>query len=204
MSKFFHQLVAFIGYNIISPTIYFIFRYILRWKIDGILPDIPKMLVAFAPHTSSIDFLSIPILLVHFTKRPQWLAKKELFKPPFGPLYYDLGGISVDREAPLKATKQIIKYIKTAESVILCLAPEGTRHYTNHWKKGFYFIAHKTKIPIVFIKMNYPARILTIREAFYTTGNMEEDIQLIRPFYADAIGFHPEKASDIQIVSSEN
>lgn len=204
MSKFFHQLVSFIGYNIVSPTLYFVFRYILGWKIDGTLPTLPKMLVAFAPHTSSIDFLSVPILLVHFKRKPQWIGKKEMFKPPFGPLYYDLGGIAVDRDAPLKAIKQVIKHIKTEEEVTLCLAPEGTRHYTNHWKKGFYFIAHKTKIPIIFVKMNYKARTITVHEAFYTTGNIDEDIQLIRSFFADAIGYHPEKASDIQILSSEN
>lgn len=203
MSKFFHQLVSFIGYNIVSPTIYFIFRFILRWKIEGPTTDIPKILVAFAPHTSSLDFLSVPILLVHFNRKPQWIAKKEMFAPPFGPLYHDVGGIAVDREAPLKAIKQVIKYIKTEESVTLCLAPEGTRHHTNHWKKGFYFIAHKTKIPIVFVKMNYSARTITIREAFYTTGNIEEDIQLVQDFFADAVGFRPEKASDIQILSSE-
>jgi 1-acyl-sn-glycerol-3-phosphate acyltransferase len=203
MSKIFHRLVAFIGYRIVSPTIYFVFRFVLGWKIDGSLPDIPKMIVAFAPHTASIDFLSVPILLVHFNKRPQWIAKKEMFKPPFGPLYYDLGGIAVDREAPLQATKRIIKFIKEEDKVLLCLAPEGTRNYTNHWKKGFYFIAHKTQIPIVFIKMNYATRRITVREALYTTGNIEEDIAEIRPFYDDAVGYHPENFSDIQILDSE-
>lgn len=174
MGKIYHQLVSFVGYRIISPTIYFIYRYLLGWKIEGTLPDIQKMVVAFAPHTASLDFMSVPILLVHFNKRPQWIAKKEMFKPPFGPWYYDLGGIAVDREAPLKATKQIIKFIKETEEVILCLAPEGTRYRTDHWKKGFYFIAHKTKLPIVFVKMNYAKREITIREAFIQQGMLRQ------------------------------
>ena len=203
MSKIFHQLVSFVGYRIVSPTIYFVYRYVLGWKIEGTLPDIPKTMAALAPHTASIDFLSVPILLTYFNVRPQWVAKKEMFKPPFGPLYHDLGGIPVDREAPLQATKRIIKFIKEEENVLLCLAPEGTRYRTDHWKKGFYFIANKTKIPIVFVKLNYAKRVITLREAFYTTGDIEADMAIIRSFYDDAVGFHPERASDVQILASE-
>lgn len=203
MGKIYHHLVSFVGYRIVSPVIYIVYRYILGWKIEGNLPDVPKMIAALAPHTASIDFLSVPILLVYFNVRPHWIAKKEMFKPPFGPFYYDLGGISVDREAPLQATKRIMKFIKQEEKVILCLAPEGTRYHTDHWKKGFYFIAHKTKIPIVFVKLNYAKRKITLRQAFYTTGDADADMAIIRPFYDDAVGYHPDRASEIRLVESE-
>lgn len=183
---------------IFSPLVYFVFRVILGWKVLGDLPDVPKMICAVVPHTASIDFFFIVYLSVHYDVTPNWIGKKELFEGFMGTLYRYTGGISVDREAPLKAMKQTIRYIKEADNVVLCIAPEGTRHYTDHWKKGFYFIAQKTDMPIVFFKLDYKARTITSREPLIPSGDIHADLELVKPFLEGAIGRFPEKAAPIR------
>lgn len=204
MAAMFDRFMRFVGRWIFTPIVYIIFRGILRWRVGGDLPDEPKMLAAFAPHTSNIDFFFMIYLMAHFNVSANWIGKEELFEGRFGALSYWTGGIPVDRDAPLKAMKQLIKYIKTHDKAIICIAPEGTRHYIDHWKKGFYYIAHKTQIPIVFFKLNYPTRTITAWDAFYTTGNIEEDIQAIAKFYEDAIGYNPESAAPVRFLADEN
>jgi 1-acyl-sn-glycerol-3-phosphate acyltransferase len=109
-----------------------------------------------------------------------------------------VGGFPIDRDAPLKATKQTIAHMEKQEEIILALAPDGTRQYTDHWKKGFYFIAHKMKLPIVFISLDYATKTIRLREPFYTTGNAENDLETIRPFFEGVQGRVPENASRIQ------
>ncbi|MGJ3241218.1 MAG: 1-acyl-sn-glycerol-3-phosphate acyltransferase [Anaerolineae bacterium] len=198
MQRVLDFVMAIVRDWIFAPLVYLVFRVILRWKVEGALPDVPKMICAFAPHTASFDFFFIIYLAVHFKVKPSWIGKKELFTGIMASLYRYTGGIAVDREAPMQALRQVMKHIKQSEQIVLCIAPEGTRHYTDHWKKGFYFIANKTDIPIVFFKLDYPARTITVREAFYPTGDIDADLEQIKPFYADAIGRYPENASPIR------
>jgi 1-acyl-sn-glycerol-3-phosphate acyltransferase len=202
MSKVIHFISVIIVTIIkitILPLMYLYFRYIQRWKIIGDLPKVPKMVAALAPHTSDFDFVFLLMLSVHFRRWPSWLGKRELFEPALvGPLLYAVGGIPVDRDAPLKATKQTIAHMEKQDEIILAIAPDGTRQYTDHWKKGFYFIAHKMKLPIVFIALDYATKTITLREAFYTTGDAEKDLETIRPFFEGVQGRVPENASRIQ------
>lgn len=191
-------ILTFLVRWIFNPLVHFVFRWILGWKIEGELPDVPKMICAFSPHTTNADFFFIVYVASYFGVRPNWIGKKELFEGPFGRFSYYTGGIPVDRDKPLKATKQIIKYIRNNEQFILCIAPEGTRHYVDHWKKGFYFIAQKTELPIVFFKVDYKTRQVTVRDAFYPTGDMDADLEIIKPFFDDAVGRHPERAAPIR------
>lgn len=198
MARIFDGIMRFLVRWFFAPLVYFIFRVILRWKVVGELPDTPKMICALAPHTTNSDFFFIVYLASYFRVTPNWIGKKELFEGFLGKFSYYVGGIPVDRDSPLKAMKQVIKFVNQEENVLLCIAPEGTRHYTDHWKKGFYYIAQKADIPIVFFKMDYPKRTITIREAFFPTGDTNADMAVIRPFFDDAVGRHPERAAPVQ------
>ena len=185
---------------VVAPLVYLIFYIILGWKIEGTLPNDSKMVVALAPHTSNLDFLFLLPLAFRFKRWPYWIGKQEMFEWPIvGKAFYALNGIALDRDAPLKAMKQTMTFLNKHDEVILALAPDGTRKYTDHWKKGFYLIAHKLNIPIVFVALDYGNRRVKIREALYTTGDGEKDIALIRPFYDGVKGKNPENASLIQL-----
>jgi 1-acyl-sn-glycerol-3-phosphate acyltransferase len=185
--------------GIVRPITWLIFNVILGWKIEGTLVDAPKIVCALAPHTSNLDFLFLLPLAFKFERWPAWIGKKEMFEwPVLGKLFFALNGISLDRDAPIKATKQTISYLNAHDEVILALTPDGTRHYTDHWKRGFYTIAHKLKIPIVFIAMDYSKRVVKVAEPLYTSGDAEKDIVIIQAFYEGVQGKNPENASRIQ------
>ncbi|MCD6287698.1 MAG: acyltransferase, partial [Candidatus Hydrogenedentes bacterium] len=73
-----------------------------------------------------------------------------------------------------------------------------TRSYTDHWKTGFYRIAQKANVPIHLIKLDYAKKIATIGPTFIPTGDLDQDMDIIRDFYADTTPKFPEKQSDIR------
>jgi len=72
-----------------SRFIYSFFFKLFGWKIKGNIPnELKKYVMIVAPHTSNIDFfvgLATRSILRLDTK---YLAKKELFRPPLGWIFY--------------------------------------------------------------------------------------------------------------------
>ncbi len=170
----------------------FLFK-LLGWRISGQVPNLNKFVVIMAPHTSAWDFpigmLAKFILNVQFS----FLAKQEIFKPPFGFIFKALGGIAVDRSASHNMVDQAVKTFAEREHFILALSPEGTRKYVAKWKTGFYYIALKAHVPIVLAFLDYEKKLAGIGPTFYPTGNAEQDIETIKAFYRTIKGRHPEQ-----------
>jgi 1-acyl-sn-glycerol-3-phosphate acyltransferase len=163
---------------------YFFFIRLGGWKIQGDVPrDLKKYIIAVAPHSSNWDF---PIgLAVRSIKRfkSNFLGKKELFKAPFGWLFRKLGGYPVDRSHKTNLVDQVVEIIRTNEHFVIAIAPEGTRKKVDKWKSGFYYIAHKAEIPIVFASFDYPSKTVEFRPPFYPTGDLEKDSKVIMEFF---------------------
>ena len=69
------------------------------WKVSGVKPDLKKYLIIVAPHTSNWDFFVGWGARNVIGFRPNFLAKKELFKIPFvGWFLKFIGGVPVDRK----------------------------------------------------------------------------------------------------------
>jgi 1-acyl-sn-glycerol-3-phosphate acyltransferase len=162
----------------------FFFQTVAGWKIVGDVPrHLKKYIIVVAPHTSNWDFL-IGISLRSIMRFPSnFLAKKELFQPPFGWFFKALGGYPVDRDKSSNIVEQIVTLIKTKEQFVVAIAPEGTRKTVQKWKTGFYYIAHKTKIPIVLVSLDYVNKIVTWNTEFYVSGDLESDAILIDHFF---------------------
>ena len=74
----------------------------------------------------------------------------------------------------------------------LGITPEGTRKPVKEWKKGFYFIALKAKVPILLIGLDYGKKEARVLDIFYPTGNYKEDIVKIKSYYKDITPKKPE------------
>lgn len=85
--------------NRFSQAIAAFFFKLTGWKVAGVLPNLPKLIVIGAPHTSNWDFPLAMNLIFYLGVRLNWMAKKEFFVKPFSYLWDWLGGISVDRHA---------------------------------------------------------------------------------------------------------
>ncbi|MGE0132880.1 MAG: lysophospholipid acyltransferase family protein [Blastocatellales bacterium] len=167
---------------------------IFGWRVEGRLPDVNKMVVIAAPHTSNWD---LPILLgVAFALRikARWLGKHSLFRWPFGALFTWMGGIPVNRSASQNLVSQAVEMFRGSEKLILAIPPEGTRGKVSHWKTGFYYIAVGAETPIVMGFIDYKRKAAGLGPALYPTGDIEADMKTFRNFYANVTGKYPDKA----------
>lgn len=178
----------------------FLYERIFGWHFEGNRPTVPKFIGVFAHHTDHFDFILMLYGAVMARRFPNWVGKQELFENPIlGKIYLALGGIPVDRDNPLTALKQMVKTVKERETLTFLINPEGTRQYSDHWKKGFYFLAKKTKTPLILIGLDYGQKRIVMSDPFEVTGDEEADMEIIREFYSHVKGARPERVSEMRL-----
>lgn len=145
-----------------------------------------------APHTSNWDFAFMLAICWRYGFAPLWLGKHTLFKPPFGWVMRALGGIPVNRANPGRLVEEIVARVHAGNQFFLVVTPEGTRHRTKQWKSGFYRIARDAGLPVVLGYVDSATRTAGLGPTIDLTGDVTADMDLIRAFYADKHGIHPE------------
>lgn len=171
-------------------------QYVLKimgWKIGNITPEIPKCVIAVAPHTSNMDFIMGKLAYTAIGRTANFLIKKSWFFFPFNIIFKSMGGIPVDRDRRTSITEKLAAEFEKRDKFQLALTPEGTRKRVVKWKKGFYFIALKAQVPIVLVGIDYGKKTISFLDTFYPTGDVDGDIKIIRSKYANIQGKHPER-----------
>jgi 1-acyl-sn-glycerol-3-phosphate acyltransferase len=161
---------------------------LVGWKVRGDWPDLPKVVLLAAPHTSNWDGLLMLVVAGAYRIKLKWMGKKSLVAGPFGGVMRALGVLPVDRGAKNGLVGSVSEAISQAKDVILAISPEGTRTRVEEWKKGFYLIAHAANVPIVFSVLDFKTKILTISGWLIPSGDFDADWPLIRSHYAKAEG----------------
>jgi len=170
-----------------------IFFKILNWKLIGTIdPAIKKCVVIVAPHTSWYDFFLGLMVRRLLDVQINFIAKRELFKPPFGWYFRWVGGSALDRTPNQNKVEAITRIFEENEIFRLALSPEGTRKKTERWKTGFYYIARAAQIPIIKVAFDYGSKEVRVSSPFYTTSNTEEDLKNILSFYDGVTGKKPD------------
>jgi 1-acyl-sn-glycerol-3-phosphate acyltransferase len=168
-------------------------RWLLRamgWRIEGEMPKLPKLVIIVAPHTSAWDFPVGVGVMFALDFRVVFLGKGSLFFFPLGFIMRGLGGIPVDRSASHGVVTELIKRLEHSDRLNLVLTPEGTRSHVEHWRTGFYYIAHGAKVPILPVAFDWESRAVKFGLPFVTTGDLEKDIQQLQGFFAGVRGRH--------------
>jgi 1-acyl-sn-glycerol-3-phosphate acyltransferase len=168
---------------------------ICRWRKAGRLPGISKYVMIIAPHTSNWDMPVGLVIALSLGLKLKWLAKKALFRWPFGCFIKWLGGIPIDRSKSSNIVAQSIQTFQESNELVLVVAPEGTRRKTNYWKTGFYHIASGANVPIVMGFIDYARKEGGIGPTMLPTGDIEFDMQKIRLFYDNLTGKIPDKST---------
>jgi 1-acyl-sn-glycerol-3-phosphate acyltransferase len=169
------------------------------WRISGGPPPLDKYVLVFYPHTSNWDFVLGILGAWALRLGADFLAKDTLFRPPFGWLFRALGGHPVHRGERENVVAEVARFIASRKRVVLALAPEGTRRWTDHWKSGFYFIALEARVPLVLAYLDASTRTLGLGPVVQLSGDREQDLEVIRKFYEDKRGVHPDQASTIAL-----
>jgi len=151
-----------------------------------------KCVMVFAPHTSMWDFVVGKLTLIVMGLKPKIMIRKESFWFPLGLLLTFLGGIPVDRKHPAGLPATMASEIKKRKKISLIIAPEGTRKYTTHWKKGFYFIAQSAQVPICLCYIDWSNKTGGIFSDVIMPhlDNYEEDLTFIQNHYRGMKGKH--------------
>jgi 1-acyl-sn-glycerol-3-phosphate acyltransferase len=163
------------------------------WTLIGGLPkDIKKCVLIVAPHTSMWDFVWGRLAFWEMRVKVKFLIKKESFETFYGGLLRWAGGIPVDRKNSTNMVESISALFEKSKSLVITITPEGTRKYNANWKKGFYYIALRAKVPIALGILDYAKKEGGVGKVFMPTGNFEEDIKMIENFYRGRKGKYPE------------
>lgn len=172
----------------------YIFFRLLGWKLIGTLDEsIKKCIVIVIPHTANVDFLIALLVRGIMNVEINFVGKKELFAFPFGYYFRSVGGAPLDRSGGknnVDATAELFKQHKTFR---LALSPEGTRKKVNELRTGFYYIALNANVPIIPVAFDYGKKEVKVGEAITVTGNYDEDMKVILPFYKNVKGKNPKR-----------
>ena len=177
----------------ILPLIGQFLQYFSGWKIEGTLPDINKIVIVCAPHTSNWDFIIGMMMVLSIDIRVNFLAKKSIFVPIFKIILNKLGGIPVDRENPELLVEKIGDYSKNNKGFLIAVTPEGTRKKVTKWKTGFLRIAKISDSIIIPLGIDYPSKTFTLCKKFSPTGDNEKDILSFKLILKDFKGRHPDR-----------
>ena len=168
-------------------------RGVLRlggWRMVGAWPDVDKVVVIVAPHSSVWDAIWGIAAKVAQGLGIVFIGKKEAFWGPIGWLLRVFGGLPVDRSAPGGIVEQVAGQIKRSERMWFVLAPEGTRRRVDKWKPGFGKIARRAGVPVFCVGFHYPDRTIRLGELVELTDDMEADMKRLRALFVGYRGKH--------------
>ncbi|WP_226699522.1 1-acyl-sn-glycerol-3-phosphate acyltransferase [Qipengyuania gaetbuli] len=152
------------------------------WKLDGHLPDLPKFVIAGAPHTSNWDFVFFIGATAEEGVQPNFMGKHTLFQGMMRNFMFDMGGIPIDRTKRSNVVEQVAAEFEQRDHLALVIAAEGTRSSNGEWKSGFYNIARAANVPIVPAWVCNKRRILGFGPAIVPTADYGETLLEIARF----------------------
>jgi 1-acyl-sn-glycerol-3-phosphate acyltransferase len=170
-----------------------IFLRINGWEFEGHRPAARRFVLIAAPHTSNWDLVYLLALGAVVGVKVNWMGKHQLFRGPIGWVMRRVGGVPVRRDRSNDLVSQMAVALERAPAMALTVPPEGTRDYVPFWKSGFYHIAQTARVPIVMGYLDYPRRRGGFGPELIPTGDLHQDMEEIRAFYADKTGRYPDK-----------
>jgi 1-acyl-sn-glycerol-3-phosphate acyltransferase len=185
-----------------STLAHAIARSVLRlagWRTHVKSPHPSRCVLIGAPHTSNWDFVIMLLLMAAEGIPVRWMGKDSLFRWPMGVFWRSLGAIPVNRRERTNLVDQVAAIFTEFDELIIGLSPEGTRSKTSHWRSGFYYIAHKAKVPIVMAYIDYANKVCGLGPSIKPTGDIQADFMIIRDFYSGIVGKYPNKQGEIEL-----
>ena len=160
----------------------------MRWRVEGDVPDLPKFVIAVAPHTSNWDFIVGAAAMFALDLRLAFLGKHTLFRRPFGAIFRWMGGIPVDRASPHGVVGESVAAFAKMDRRILAIAPEGTRRQVRQFKSGFLLIARGAGVPVVLAALDYQAKCVRLGPTFIPGEDVEADRRRTEAYFATVRG----------------
>ena len=153
------------------------------WQFEGVLPDVPKVVIAVAPHTTNWDFVIGVMALWALDIKISFLGKHTLFRGPFGKWMRSIGGIPIHRDSTHGVVGDVVHAFSRSDRMVLALAPEGTRRLDKGFKMGFLHIAHGANVPVLLAYFDFSRKVIGFGPLLSTTGDVTHDMKFVLNFY---------------------
>jgi 1-acyl-sn-glycerol-3-phosphate acyltransferase len=176
----------------------------LGWRFVGDMPELEKMILIGAPHTSNWDFILYLGAIRHWRISPRFVGKHTLFRWPFGYFFRKFGGIPVDRDRPGGMVGQVVDEFEKSSRMILVVAPEGTRKAAPYWKSGFARIAAAANVPIVPIVLDFPAKTLVVGDPIAYSSDEKALMDQLRVFFEPGVGKDGEGKGPVRLKEEDS
>jgi len=143
------------------------------------------MLIGF-PHNTNMDaFFGIAFSFVNRVQASPMIKKEWMFWPmTIG--FKMLHVLPVDRDAAGDMVDQVVDAFAKGEKLIPVIFPEGTRKDVSRIKTGFWHIARKANVPIVFLYKDVCTKQVRILGHLFTGTSKIDDLIKIRDVYRNA------------------
>jgi 1-acyl-sn-glycerol-3-phosphate acyltransferase len=164
---------------------------ILRWRVEGEVPDLPKFVIAVGPHTSNWDFVVGMAVMFALDLRLSFIGKHTIFRGPFAPLLRWMGGIPVDRAHHHGLVREAVRAFECVDQRVLAIAPQGTRRRVERLRSGFLHIARDAAVPILLAAFDYEARAVRFGPLFEPGPDIEQELRRVEAFFSGVRGKRP-------------
>lgn len=177
------------------------------WKRANDPPEeIRRCVLLAAPHTSNWDFVYTLAFGFDLGIKFKVAIKHFWTRFPLGLLIKPLGGIGIRRDKERienqSQAELMAELFERYDDLTLTIAPEGTRRLRTKWKKGYYYVALKAKVPIVPVFLDYGNRKLIFSDPIFPTDDKMFTLRRVKQFYEELEGtaFDPSNFSTDQEV----
>jgi 1-acyl-sn-glycerol-3-phosphate acyltransferase len=153
------------------------------WRLLGQLPDLPKLIIIGAPHSSYWDGVWGLMMKIGLGVNINIMIKREVLEGPLGIILRPIGLIPINRGLALNVVGQMVQRFEEHERMWLGITPEGTRKRVQQWKSGFLRIAHEANVPIQTLFIDYPSKTFTLGPLVRATDDPDADMLSIRALF---------------------
>ncbi len=172
--------------------------WIWGWKIvlEGPASNLDRCILAVAPHTANEEYILGNLAYWVLGKKLKVIIKDAHTKAWYGFLIKALGGIGIDRSQK----NDLVNFVKKEfekDSFSLVITPEGTRSWVPKWRKGFYYMALESKVPIVLATGDFKKKTLFLGKMISVedlqTRSFESIMQELEDYFKKITPKYPEK-----------
>ena len=160
------------------------------WRLEGTLPDVAKVILVGAPHSSFWDGVWGMLMKTALGLRVGIMIKAELFRGPLGWLLRKLDAIPVQRKRAFGVVEQMVRHFADSDALWLGITPEGTRRAVVRWRSGFWQIARGAQVPVQLVYLDYPSKTIGLGPLWHMGPDLDAEMTRIRAFYAPYRGKH--------------
>ena len=153
---------------------------LIGWNLEGNLPNKSKLVLVALPHSSNFDFILGLSVIWGWGLKLNYMGKHSLFKFPHGRFFRAVGGIPVDRRSPQGLIEKMTGEFNSRSSLILGIAPEGSRNSDGSLKAGFARIAKAASAPVLPVVVNYKTKTLILGKLITDLSDVESVIGAVR------------------------